>query len=254
MTMRGFQKAMCDLVASPDLCTKLVESPGEVLARYYLSDRDRRRLVEVVRQPGMVVNCALYRANRLTPIYNLLSHTCFLLGDTLMNEATEFWRSYEETRLQFDEEVERFGDFLRHRIELGVQRNPMLAEVLEYELAVNKFRFVARLEVLAGLESAKPAACTSNAIRLHPLVRVLRFRHEPDRLLELLSERWSPPYELTQGEFWLLLDGRGEELGTKSIAPDIGRLLGAIQAGSELSLSTDDAEMLIASGLTVRSR
>ncbi len=254
MTMQGFQKAMCDLVASPDLCGQLAQSPEKVLARYDLSDRDRRRLVEVVQQPGMVVNCSLYRANRLTLIYNLLPHTCFLLGDTLMNEATEFWKSFEETRLQFDEEVERFGDFLRHRIELGVQRNPILAEVLEYELAVNKFRFTARLEVLAGLESAKAVACKSNLISLHPLIRVLLFRHEPGRLLELLSEQRSPPYELTQGEFWLLLDGKGEELGTKPIAPDIGRLLAAIEAGSELSLTTDDVEMLIESGLTVRSR
>lgn len=253
MTMRGFQQAMCDLVASPDLCGQLLQSPEEVLSRYDLSDRDRRRLVEVVQQPGMVVNCSLYRANRLTPIYNLLPHTCFLLGDTLMNEATEFWNSFEETLLQFDEEVERFGDFLRHRIELGVQRNPLLAEVLEYELVVNKFRFAARLEILASLESAKSAACKSNLISLHPLIRVLQFSYEPSKLLELLSERRSPPYELAQGEFWLLLDGRGEEVGTKLISTDIGRLLGAIEAESELSLSTDDVETLIESGLTVRS-
>jgi hypothetical protein len=253
MTMPGFQKAMCDLVASPDLCVRLVQSPEEVLARYDLSDRDRRRLVEVVQQPGMVVNCSLYRANRLTLIFNLLPLTCFLLGDKLMNEATEFWRSFEETRLQYNEEVERFGDFLRHRIELGAQRDPILAEVLEYELAVNRVRFSARLEILAGLQSAKATACRTSIIRLHPLIRVLLFRHEPERLLELLTEQRPPPYELAHGEFWLLLDGTGEELVTKSIAPDIGRLLAAIGPGSELSLSAEDVETLIDSGLAVAS-
>src|ERR1051326_2171080 len=84
MTMEAFQRAMCDLVASPDLCIALLESPEEVLGRYDLSERDRRRLVEVVQQPGMFVNCSLYRANRLSPIYNLVPRTCFLLGDALV--------------------------------------------------------------------------------------------------------------------------------------------------------------------------
>src|SRR5438067_9579455 len=116
MTMLGFQKAMCDLIASPDLCEKLIESPDAVLQRYDLSDRDRRRLQEVAQQPGMVVNCALYRANRLAPIYNLLPDTCFLLGSELITEALEFWKDFDQSRLQFNEEVERFGDFLRQRI------------------------------------------------------------------------------------------------------------------------------------------
>jgi hypothetical protein len=170
-----------------------------------------------------------------------------------MDEATEFWKGFEETRLQFNEEVEKFGDFLRHRIELGGQRDPVLANVLEYELAVNKFRFCQRLEVLASLESAKAAAVKNNRLCLHPLIRVLLFSHEPGRLLQLLSDRVSPPYELTQGEFWLLLDARSEELRTKVIPTDIGRLLAAIEAGSDLSLSLEDVEMLIESGLTVRS-
>jgi len=70
MTMQAFQQAMCDLVASPDLCLMLVQSPEQVLGRYDLSDRDRRRLIAIVQQRGMLVNCSLYRANRLSPIYS----------------------------------------------------------------------------------------------------------------------------------------------------------------------------------------
>ena len=54
-------------------------------------------------------------------------------------------------------EVERFGDFLRKRIALGVHRDAILADVLEYELVVNKFRFMQRSEVLARVESANAA-------------------------------------------------------------------------------------------------
>lgn len=245
--MEAFQQAMCDLIASPDLCLALIESPEEVLGRYDLSDRDRRRLVEVVQQPGMLVNCSLYRANRLSPIYNLIPHTCFVLGDALLGEATEFWKGYRETRLQFHEEVQRFGDFLRQRVEMGFLENPMLLEVLEYELALNEFRYAQRLDLLARLETV---AGESERVQLHPLIRVLLFRHEPKRLLEFLDARHPPPYELAEGEFWLLLDGKGEEVEIKLIDPYVGRLLNSIDAGIA-SLSADDVEVLTEAGLIV---
>ena len=251
MTMEAFQQAMCDLIASPDLCMTLIESPEEVLGRYDLSDRDRRRLVEVVQQPGMLVNCSLYRANRLSPIVNLIPHTCFLLGNALLDEATEFWKSFKETRLQFHEEVQRFGDFLRRRVEMGFLQNSMLIEVLEYELALNEFRYTPRLDVLARLELNKTIASESKRVKLHPLIRVLLFRHEPRRLLEFLDERRPPPYELAEGEFWLLLDGKGEEVEIKLIDPYVGRLLKAIEAGTAQSPSADDVDVLMEAGLTV---
>jgi hypothetical protein len=251
MTMEAFQRAMCDLVASPDLCIMLVQSPEQVLGRYDLSDRDRRRLLAVVQQPGMLVNCSLYRANRLSPIYSLVPHTCFLLGDALLDEATEFWKGFKETRMQFHEEAKRFGDFLRRRIEMGLLENPLLAEVIDYELALNEFRYTARLDVLSRLALSKTAARESNGVHLHPLIRVLLFRHEPRRLLGLLDERRPPPYELAEGEFWLLLDGTGEEVEIKMIDPGVGRLLKAIEAGNTPPLSADDIEAFIEAGLTV---
>jgi hypothetical protein len=241
MTMEAFQQAMCDLVASPDLCIALMESPEEVLGRYELSDRERRRLVEVVQQPGMLVNCSLYRANRLSPIYNLAPHTCFLLGNALLDEATEFWSGFRETRLQFHDEVKQFGDFLRRRVEMGILQNPMLVEVLEYELALNEFRYNSRLN--------KTVAGESKRVQLHPLIRVLLFRHEPRRLLEFLDQRQPPPYDLDEGEFWLLLDGKGEDVEIKLIDPGVGRLLKAIDEGTASSLSADDVKVLMEAGL-----
>lgn len=251
MTMAAFQRAMCDLIASPELCVKLVQAPEEVLGRYDLSDRDRRRLLEVVQQPGMLVNCSLYRANRLSPIYNLIPHTCFVLGAALLSEATEFWEGYRETRLQFHEEVQQFGDFLQRRLEMGLLQNPLLAEVLEYELALNEFRYTPRLEVLARLEQNTTVAGESKRVQLHPLIRVLLFTHEPKRLLEFLDERRPLPYELAEGEFWLLLDGKGEEVEIKLIDAGVGRLLKAIEAETALSLSTDDVAALSEAGLIV---
>src|ERR1044072_489109 len=244
MTMEAFQQAMCDLVASPDLCLMLVESPAEVLGRYDLSDRDRRRLVAVVQQRGMLVNCSLYRANRLSPIVNLIPRTCFVLGDALLDEANEFWKSFRETRLQFHEEVKQFGEFLRRRIEIGFLQNDVLADVIDYELALNQFRYGPRMEVLSALELSKTVVPESKSVQLHPLIRVVLFSHEPRRLLKLLDERQPLPYELEEGEFWLLLDGRGEEVETKLIDPSVGRILKAIESGASLSLNADDLEVL----------
>lgn len=249
--MEAFQQAMCDLVASPDLCLMLVESPDEVLGRYDLSDRDRRRLVAVVQQRGMLVNCSLYRANRLSPIVNLIPRTCFVLGDALLDEANEFWKSFKETRLQFHEEVKQFGEFLRRRIEMGFLQNDVLADVIDYELALNGFRYAPRLEVLSALALSETVAPESKSVQLHPLIRVVLFRHEPRRLLELLDERQPLPYELDEGEFWLLLDGRGDEVETKLIDPSVGRILKAIEAGASRSLDADDLAVLSEAGLTV---
>jgi hypothetical protein len=252
MSMYGFQKAMCDLAASPDLCLLMKESPEQVLSRYDLSARDRRRLVSVVRQRGMLVNCSLYRANRLSPIYNLMPHTCFLLGDALMDELTEFWTDFDESRLQFDEEARKFGKFLRRRIKLGFQKSVILADVLEYELALNEFRYNARNAVLKQLARTDVPSDGGAGVRLHPLIRVLLFRYEPSRIFDLLNERQSPPYELDQGEFWLLLDGRKEVLETSLIDAGVGRLLHAIATQTHPSLSKDDAEILLDAGFVVR--
>lgn len=251
--MQGFQKAMCDLVASPDLCALLSQSPEQVFARYDLSPRDRRRLVDVVRQRGMLVNCSLYRANRISPIYNYMPHTCFLLGDTLMDEATEFWKDFDESRLQFDEEVKKFGDFLRRRIALGFQKSSVLADVLEYELVLNEFRFISRKDIISFNERKDVPSGGNMGVRLHPLLRLLLFRHEPRQLLELLNEKRLPPYEIPAGEFWLLLDGKGETLETKLIEPGVGRLLNAINVGTQVSLSPEDTGILLEAGLVVPS-
>jgi hypothetical protein len=244
---------MCDLVASPDLCALLIQSPEQVLARYDLSVRDRRRLVEVVQQQGMFVNCSLYRTNRISPIYNLMPYTCFVLGDALMDEATEFWKNFDESRLQFDEEVKKFGNFLRRRIELGFQTSPILPDVLEYELASNELRFTSRKDVLAFLERNDVRSGRNMDVRLHPLLRLLLFRHEPRQLLELLNEKRSAPYEIPEGEFWLLLDGKGETLETKLIEPGLGRLLNSINVGTQASLNPEDVGILLEAGLVVRS-
>jgi hypothetical protein len=85
------------------------------------------------------------------------------------------------------------------------------------------------------------------------LLRVVSFRHDPGELLHYLAQMLPPPSDLARGEYFLLLDARGEELEVKKIDPCIGRLLQAIAIGPVSSLAPEDAEALVQAGLLVRA-
>jgi hypothetical protein len=252
MSVPAFQSALADLIASPELCLALRRDPPQVLDRYELTAGERRRLAAVVWQRGMSTSCTLYRVNRITPVYTLLGRTCFLLGDpALIREAENFWRECP-TDLQFEREIDAFGAFLKRRIRAGVIDDPWIEEVVDLELAVNALRFLPRRSLLRELQGA--ASCDMDApLHLHPLVRIVRFRHDPARLLPLLDRRSPPPYALAEGEFFLLVSTTGEELEINRIDAEPGRLLLAIQAGEAPSLKPEEAALLLREGLVVRS-
>jgi hypothetical protein len=91
MTAVAYQRALCDLIASPKLCLEVRRRPETALAPYELTARERRRLEAVVRQPGMSVSCTLYRVNRLTPLATLHPVSCRLLGSRFVVVAERFW-------------------------------------------------------------------------------------------------------------------------------------------------------------------
>jgi hypothetical protein len=137
VTLASFQRALCDLIASPALCLALRADPEATLARYELSARERRRLTEVVWQRGMSTNCTLYRSNRVTPVYTMLNYTCRALGGEFASMIDQFWDAQEYRDRQFLSEVERFGAFLRQQIAAGTVSSPFAGELLEFELATN---------------------------------------------------------------------------------------------------------------------
>ena len=252
MSLEAFQRALCDLVASPALARTLRADPEWVLGRYELTPREQRRLRTIAGQRGMATSCSLYRVNRITPVYTLLPFTCFVLGDDLGREAELFWESYAETDLQFKREIDCFADFLRRRLHAGHLANPFLEEVLRFELATNVLRFLPRREIARGLSEAGSSP-DDLPLWLHPLLRVVSFRHDPGELLHYLAQMLRPPSDLARGEYFLLLDARGVELEVKKIDPCLGRLLQAIAIGPVSSLAPEDAEALVQAGLLVRA-
>jgi hypothetical protein len=93
----------------------------------------------------------------------------------------EFWNAEEYLDGQFQSEVERFAGFLQRRIADGAVSSPFAAELLEFELALNTLKFLPRQDLLrqiAGLPLPEP----DTPCRLHPLARIVLFRHDPTAL------------------------------------------------------------------------
>jgi hypothetical protein len=201
VSLASFQRALCDLIASPDLCVRLNHAPDELWSRYDLSPRERRRLAAIVQQRGMSTTCTLYRVNRITPLYTLMPLTSFLLGDRLIAEAEAYWAEFPGSDLQFRLEVERFAGFLRARLRTGELEDPYLEEILDFETAAATLRY-------AGRSGGSDA-----------LVRIVHFRHDPELLLRLLTERRRPLW-LPAADAFVELDARRGALELRIVKCD----------------------------------
>jgi hypothetical protein len=246
VSLKGFQRALADLVAAPELCRAARQDPAAVLGRYELTPLEERRLAAVVAQRGMATSCALYRANRLGPLYTFLPLTCFLLGPRLRGELDRFWAAHARPGDIAEQELQGFAALLRGRLASGELEDPLLGPVLEYELA----SFMLGLLPPPGADPAPEGG----PARVHPRVRVVAFRHEPAALLRLLAARQPPPYALDEGEFYLLVDARGRQRAVSRIAPRLGRVLRALDGEGEEAPAEEELEALAAAGLVVPPR
>lgn len=222
--MLGFQRALADMVASPKLA-RTVRAGAADLSVYELVPKEQARLEAVAAQRGMEVNCTLYRTNRLTPVVLLLPFTCFVLGTRMKWIAERFWGD-RKTDLQFRGEIQRFATFLRELLDSGELEEALLEETLAFELATNDLRFAPRRQIVARVGGE-----VGTAVRLHPLVRIVRFRHDPARLLQLLAEMAPPPYELEEGDFPVVLLGGAGDLEVRRIEPELAALLEGLGPG-----------------------
>jgi hypothetical protein len=245
MSLSGFQLALCEAIASPALARQLRHDTGAFLARYDLSDRERRRLVAVGGQQGMATSCAIYRLNRITPICLYLPMTSLLLGDhELVAQAEAFW-STRGTDLQFQPEVAGFGSFLRERLGTIGSAHPFLAEVLDFELAVNEVQFQSRQE-----DRVSGDISAGRAGRVHPLIRLVRFAHEPLELLEALANHRVPD-NLEVGQYYIVIDGREGGLRILPMTLDLGRQLAEVIAFGPANSASEDLAVLREAGLLV---
>jgi hypothetical protein len=250
MSLQGFQHALADLVASPDLCRRLRDAPETVLPEYDLSGLEQRRLIAVVRHRGMSVTCTLYRASRLEALYTMLPLTCVVLGEDLKGEAECYWQFREYTDLQFQTEIACFGTFLRARLRDAKLSNVYAREVLDFELAASELRYHSRRNAVPTPDHAA-AEVVSSPLRLHPLLRMVAFDHEPGVVLEALHRRDPLPPRLPVATWWVMLDARGGELAVSTVDVQLGALLGALRDADAQIADANAASALLALGLVV---
>src|SRR2546425_6314789 len=114
MSLGVYQEIFCRMVASPGFRDRVLEGPGQALNGLDLTERERQRLLAVAAQPGMLVNSAIHRANRLSPLDQALPLTCFLLGERLRGLLERYWSENPTENLQIPAECERFAAFLKN--------------------------------------------------------------------------------------------------------------------------------------------
>ena len=245
MSLESFQQAFGDLIASPKLCLLLRSNPDEVLSNYDLSPREQRRLTAIVNQPGMSTNCTLYRANRLTAIYTLMPLTCVLLDSDLKGELDLYAETNQNRDLQFKQESERFARFITQRVLTGQLQNEYILEVIDYELAKNDLMYLSQRRSWPDSDKSRITEfdisdVTRDQFVLHPLTRLVYFKHDPAILIGLLGNMRIPPKAMAEGDFCLLLDARGEEIMVMALDETARLILRTMSAGS-YSVDSDEA-------------
>jgi hypothetical protein len=252
MSVASFQRALCDLIASPRLCLTLRTTPEVMLANYELSARERRRLMDVVWQRGMSMNCTLYRSNRITPIYTLLNYTCLSLGDQFGPLMDQFWDARQYQDGQFQGEVERFGAFLRQQIADGIVMSPFAGELLEFELAINELEFGPRKEVLREFGRLPPPQADTPC-RLHPLARIVRFKHSPAALISAATAGVFTPPDIPAQEALVVLSTLDGDLKITQLSDTTCRAVDDLNSPTVGRLTPRLAPELASAGLLVRS-
>ena len=183
MSLRGFQQALVDLTVVAARAGALRRGEAAMLAGYDLSERERQRLVDIVRQPGMAVTCSLSRGNRMEVIVGVFPMTCVLLKPLLRGLLDELWEEHKPANYQLAGEEQAFAAFLERKIADGLAVE-YLAEVFAYERVCWE---------LAQLLRARhgPTMCEAT----------VAFEHPPEQLLPPLSRLTAPPAGLPRGSY-----------------------------------------------------
>jgi hypothetical protein len=138
-----FQQALADLVAAPEFCRQVRANPCQLRQRYELSHREYERIVAMVNQRGMALNCMLYRANRLAPLALNLPGFCRAMGPRLGPLLSEYSVLHPNTRVHFYLECERFGRFILGKISEGYDLEPRVKAIFEEEFSQIKLGLLA---------------------------------------------------------------------------------------------------------------
>jgi hypothetical protein len=203
MSLRAFQRAVVELTLAPDMARALRQGDAGVLAGYDLTGRERARLLDMVRQPGISVQCSLSRGNRLEVIMAAFPMTCVLLRPVLRQLVDTLWREHRPTNYQLAGEQTAFAALVRREIAAGVLAIEYLPEILAYETTC--LELAERSRMRTGSDTAAEA--------------LVEFEHPPDTLLPPLSRRAAPPAGLPSGSYRARVKLQGDRFTVELMEP-----------------------------------
>lgn len=202
MSLQAFQRALVDLTLSPEASRRLLEGDATILRSYDLNEREIKRLVDVVQQPGMSVHCTIARGNRFDAIGEVFPMTLVLLEPQLRVLLSELWEKHHPTNYQFAGEEDAFADFVKEKLATNQLSIPYLDEVFDYECLCWKMAQEMRNQTELN----------------HEVHAIMEFNHPPDQLLQPLSQLVSPPEGLPTGTYRARLTLRGTRFDVEMIS------------------------------------
>jgi hypothetical protein len=186
MSLREFQRAIADFIASPERCARAMTGFAAETADFDLTERERRRLKAMVSDRRMSANCTLFRVNRLVPIFEVLPLTWRHLGAAAEKELHEFWRQHPDAVVQYGEEASRFGAWLEGRLSAGALPPGPAFDALRFELAA--------FDLAVTAETPLPGSATAAQRRVvrfdYDHMAVLRPAPGPVTPRRLRKTRW----------------------------------------------------------------
>jgi hypothetical protein len=201
MSLQAFQQALVDFTLAPGRARRLIHGDRSPLEAYDLTEREADRLLSVIKQPGMSLNCTIARGNRFNSIGEVFPMTCVLLEPVLRELLDELWEGFRPSSYQFAGEEQAFADMVRQRIAKGELRAEYVDEVFAYECAC--------WELAQQLRSQSHGDKEIDA--------VVEFKHAPDLLLPPLSEMVAPPPGLPTGVYRVRIVLRGTQFDVEMI-------------------------------------
>jgi hypothetical protein len=194
MSLRTFQRAVVELTLAPEKARALRAGGGDALADSDLTARERERLLDIVRQPGISVHCSLARGNRFEAVAEVFPMTCVLLEPVLRELLDQLWRERLPDNYQLTGEESAFAALLRRKIAAGELSIEYLDEIFAYELACRELTRRMRMEPSPDAE----------------IEAEVQFQHSPDELLPPLSRLAAPPAGLPRGWYPARVRLRGD--------------------------------------------
>ena len=145
-----------------------------------------------------------------------------------------------ENRPAIPERDREIRCLLREHLRTGELDEPLREEILDIEIAANELRFLPRCSASPDVDAA-----SGPRVKVHPLLRIIHFRHDSRALLARLAALDPLPYDLEVGEYTILLIAGNDGIETRLIHTELAQLLETLDSDRGSLLDVTDAALLV---------